>query len=169
MLACSRQLAYAGVTLLAYLAAYAPEIALWLRARRSLSSEESAVGVDKGSGSGPAAAAAECAHGRLWADGGAQEDLAIRRRHASGKAGKEAGTAGVGVGTLKLEGWEASARVRGEAGAAHNSVELLKPGEAEARHGDARNGGGTSGVDRALLDWRTLRLCASFSLQVRVP
>ena len=70
--------------------------------------------------------------------------------------------------SLQPGGRAASVGVQEEAGAANNRAEGLKPEKGEASNGAARSGGGYSRAG-ALLDWRTLRLCASFSLQARGP
>ena len=170
-----RQLAYAGVMLLAYLAAYAPELALWLRPHH-LALRKGAAEGEAGLQPGLKTAAAACANGDLRAEGAAQDDLATEKRNTRLRAGETAETASDSAASLQPEGQAASVGVLGEAGAANDRASALKPCGGEASDGasgggeraQARSGGGAGGGG-ALLDWRTLRLCASFSLQARGP
>lgn len=118
--------------------------------------------------SGSSTAAAAGVNGELGANASAQDDLATEKREASARASEMVQLASDSTATLQPGAQEASVGVRGEACAANNRANALKPRGQEASTGAARSGGGTSGRG-ALLDWRTLRLCASFSLQARGP
>ena len=154
------------MTLLAYLAAYAPELALWLRPRRPTPAREGTAEGKTGVRIESSTATAACTEGELQADGAALDDLAIRERKASAGADETAEMVRECAATLQPRGQEASVGVQGEAGAAKDVAKVSKPSREEASNGAARSGGG-AGVQGALLDWRTLRLCASFSLQAR--
>ena len=143
------------MTLLAYLAAYAPEVARWLRPRRAIAPRERGAEGETDLRPEASAAAAACANGDPCAGGGAQDGIATRRTANAG-AGAKGETASHGVNTLRPDGQEAGVRGRGKAGAPNGGAGPLKPCRDEASRAAARRGGGAGGGG-ALLDRRTLR------------
>lgn len=159
------QLAYAGVTLLAYLGAYAPELALWLRAHDKPACSDAP---DK-----PALGSGSASQPPRIADPMCPDDCdASSAAHsaAAGAAQKGSGSGSVsGYGTVSGPPVVTDSAGQGAAaGAVRKNLSVRAGGGAGA--GDAGLGS-PNPIDgdhrsRAQPDWQTLRLCASFTLQV---
>jgi len=167
------QLAYAGVTLAAYVAAYAPELAAQHRKGRTAAASGAACAAPPAaSGSEPACsarpAAALDARRRAVA---AEPEQACPAGGGQPDQAQQAGGAAEGEGArghaAKDAAAERSCGADGDAG-----FRDTRPAADGARRGHRELAGRCSGEGeerRPLLEGRTLRLCASFTLQARTP
>jgi len=159
------QLAYAGVTLLAYLGAYAPEVALWHSARGKPASSDAP---DK-----PAVGSGSASQPPRTADPTCPDDCdASSAAHgaAAGAAQKGSGS-GSGSGYGPVSGPPVVTDSAGQgaaAGAVRKNLSVRAGGGAGARDAGLGSPNPIDGDQRsrAQPDWHTLRLCASFTLQV---
>jgi len=164
------QLAYAGVTLAAYVAAYAPELAAQHRKGRTAAASGAACAAPPAaSGSEPACSARPAAApGVRRRAGAAEPDQACRADGGQPDQAQPAGGADEGQGARGGAAKDAAAeRSRGANG--DSSFRDTRPAADGELYG-AQSGGrhsGAGGEQRPLLEGRTLRLCASFTLQAR--
>jgi len=162
------QLAYAGVTLASYAAAYAPELAAQLRKRQAAAASGAACEAPPAApASWPACSTRPAAAlGARRRAGAAEPDRACRAGGGQPDQVQLAGGADEGQGARGGVAKGAAAE-RSRGADADASVRDTRPAAASEQRGAQSAGhcGGAGQEQRPLLEGRTLRLCASFTLQ----